>query len=96
LSNSDNLQHVIYPKVKKVFLETKDLKKIINCCWLIGRFGIIDDEIISKIIKNLNTSNYELKYYTYFALQHNSKENLRDFFENGFKRHKSFDSKNVL
>ncbi len=85
MSNSDNLQHIIYPKVKEAFLETKDIKKVINCCWLIGRFGILDREIINKITKNINTSNYELKYYTYFALQHNSKENLRDFFESGLK-----------
>lgn len=81
MSNSDNIQNIIYPKVRQIFLETKELKKIINCCWLIGRLGLMDNEVIHKITKNLNTSNYELKYYTYFALQHNSSENLRDFFQ---------------
>lgn len=81
LSNSENIQNITYPKVKEIFLETKDVKKMINCCWLIGRLGLIDDEVINKIFKNLSTSNYELKYYTYFALQHNSSENLRYFFE---------------
>lgn len=83
MSNSDNIQNIIYPKVKEVFLETKDVKKIINCCWLIGRLGLVDSEVMVKIIRNLNTSNYELKYYTYFALQHNCNENLRNFFEEG-------------
>ena len=87
LSNSDNIQNIIYPKIKDIFFETKDIKKIINCCWLIGRFGLLDNEVINKITKNLNTSNYELKYYTYFALQHNSNENLREFFEKSLSDH---------
>lgn len=80
-SNTENIQTTIYPKIKETFLRSKDTTELINCCWLIGRLNIIDEQIVQKISRNLNTSNYELKYYTYFALQNNTNEVLRPFFE---------------
>lgn len=79
--DSDNTQKIIYPKLKSIFLTTKKIKELINCSWLIGRLNLIDNEILKKISKNVNSSNYELKYYTFFALQHNSNDKIRFFFE---------------
>ncbi len=81
LSNVDNVENKIYPKIKEVFLKSNDCKTIINCCWLIGRLKLIDDEIYQKLILLINHNNYELKYYTFFALQNNASEMLRPVME---------------
>lgn len=80
-SDTDNTQKIIYPKLKEIFLTTKNPKELINCSWLFGRLNLIDEDILKKINKHINSSNYELRYYTYFALQHNSNEKIRPFFE---------------
>lgn len=82
LSNVENVEKVIYPKIKEIFISSKDIPTLISCCWLIGRFNLIDDEILPKLIKLIDHKNYELKYYTFFALQHNTTEALRPFLEN--------------
>lgn len=76
LSNTDNIEKEIYPKIKNIFLTTEDSSKIISCCWLIGRLKLIDEEIVEKLVKLINSENYETKYYTLFALQNNSPELL--------------------
>lgn len=81
LSNVENIERVVYPKIKKAFLETQDDAIIINCCWLIGRLKLIDKEIYEKLLKLISHNNYELKYYTFFALQNNATESLRPILE---------------
>ncbi len=81
LSNIDNIEKSIYPKIKEIFLKTNNCETIINCCWLIGRLKLIDDEIYKKLLLLINHNNYELKYYTFFALQNNATENLRPIME---------------
>jgi HEAT repeat protein len=77
LSSVDSIENKIYPKIKKTFLESNSNEVIINCCWLIGRLKLIDQEIYQKLIKLIGHNNYELKYYTFFALQNNPTELLR-------------------
>ncbi|MEK7525685.1 MAG: HEAT repeat domain-containing protein [Patescibacteria group bacterium] len=81
LSNVENIEQVIYPSIKKTFLEANDDATIINCCWLVGRLKLIDTEIYEKLLKLIVHSNYELKYYTFFALQYNATERLRPILE---------------
>lgn len=81
LSNVENIERIVYPKIKKAFLETQDDAVIVNCCWLIGRLKLIDKEIYEKLLKLISHKNYELKYYTFFALQNNATESLRSVLE---------------
>lgn len=81
LSNVDNIQKHIYPRIKEKFLNAKDDLSIINCCWLIGRLKLIDKEIYKKLLTLISHKNYELKYYTFFALQNNATEALRPILE---------------
>lgn len=77
LSNVENIEQVIYPRIKEIFLKTDDDQVTISCCWLIGRLKLIDNDIYSKLITLVSHSNYELKYYTFFALQNNAAESLK-------------------
>lgn len=81
LSNVENIQQIIYPHIKKIFFQSDDNVTIINCCWLIGRLKLIDTEIYEKLLTLTTHINYELKYYTFFALQHNPTRELRPVFE---------------
>jgi len=65
LCNVDNIEKIIYPKIKKIFLLSKNCEIIINCCWLIGRFKLIDKKIYQKLLSLIKHNNYELKYYTF-------------------------------
>lgn len=76
LSNTDNIEKEIYPRIKEIFLSTNNSSKIVSCCWLIGRLKLIDDDILKKLVKLINSNDYEIKYYTLFALQDNSPESL--------------------
>jgi hypothetical protein len=80
-SNVENIQNVIYPRVRDEFLHSDDHATVINCCWLIGRLKLIDNEIQKKLVSLMRDANYELKYYTFFALQHNATERLRPVLE---------------
>ncbi len=80
-SNIDNIKNVIYPRVRTEFLKGDDQATVINCCWLIGRLKLIDDEIFKKLISLMRHGNYDLKYHTFFALQHNATERLRPILE---------------
>lgn len=81
LGNIDNIEKIIFPKVKRKFLTSNDCSIIINCSWLIGRLKLIDNEIYQKLISLIKHENYELKYYTFFALQNNATEKLRPIME---------------
>lgn len=81
LSNVDNIERIIYPRIKKIFLRSNDIPTLISCCWLIGRLNLIDDTILPKLLKLTEHRNYELKYYTFFALQNNTNEVLLPIFE---------------
>ncbi|MCX6738843.1 MAG: helix-turn-helix domain-containing protein [Candidatus Parcubacteria bacterium] len=81
LCNVENIENKIYPKLKELFLETKDRSVLINCCWLIGRFSLFDEGIFEKLITLSRSEDYEIKYYTFFALQYNTSEKLRPFLE---------------
>ncbi len=81
ISNVENIEQVIYPRIKQIFLQTNDDTTVINCCWLIGRLKLIDPQIYSKLLSLIGHKNYELKYYTFFALQHNATESLRPILE---------------
>ena len=85
LCNVDNIEKIIYPKIKKIFLLSKNCEIIINCCWLIGRFKLIDKKIYQKLLSLIKHNNYELKYYTFFALQSNATEKLRSVMEESLK-----------
>ncbi len=85
LSNTDNIENKIYPKIKNVFLKTNSLAEIVGCCWLIGRLKLFDTAIFKKLISLIKHSNYELKYYTFFALQNNATEALRPVLEKSLR-----------
>ena len=85
-SNSDNIERIIYPRVRHDFLAATDTDTIINYCWLIGRLKLIDADIEAKLISLMRDDNYDLKYYTFFALQNNATERLRPFLEDAFKK----------
>lgn len=81
LSTVDNIEQVIYPRLRKIFLNSDDAAKIINCSWLIGRLNLMDDSMVPKLADLINHDNYELRYYTFFALQNNANETLRPLLE---------------
>lgn len=85
LSNVDNLENIIYPTVKRRLFETKNISELLNCCWLIGRLRFIDKDIIDYLVKLTKSKNYEIKYYTFFALQNNATGLLRPVMENAIK-----------
>jgi hypothetical protein len=65
-----NLRTEIYPFLKNTFLSSEDKLTLINCAWLLGRFKLLDKDIIDKIVKIINDNeDYELVYYTFFAIQ---------------------------
>lgn len=78
LSDVDNIQNEIYPFVKKIFLQTNNKTLLINCSWLLGRFRLMSDEILEKLIELTKSSDYEIKYYAYFAIQQNPSVGLED------------------
>jgi hypothetical protein len=81
LSNVDNIQNIIYPEIKKIFLNNNDYETLINCCWVIGRLNLVDKKIFEKLKKLVRHKNYELRYYTFFALQNSDIDLLRPFLE---------------
>ncbi len=81
LSNVDNTQNEIYPEIKNKFLDSNDNNILINCCWIIGRLNFVDKKIFEKLKKLVKHKNYELRYYTFFALQNSDTELLRPFLE---------------
>lgn len=81
LSSVDNIQNIIYPSIKKIFLSSSSCEILINCCWLIGRLDLVDEQIFDKLKKLVKHKNYELRYYTFFAMQNSEAELLRPFLE---------------
>lgn len=69
LSNNQNIKETIYPKIKEIFLYSNNQHKLISCAWLLGRFRLLDKELVSKM-KSIIEKNedYELVYYTFFAI----------------------------
>lgn len=80
-SNNKNIEKIIYPKIKRIFLTSHNTKELINCCWVIGRLRLIDKEIFEKMTKLIKNNNYELKYYTFFSLQENVINSFRPLME---------------
>ena len=71
-SNSRTIREIVYPKTKKVLLETKNKKSLLNCIWLVGRLKIIDEEIYQKLTKILKqTNDYETIHYILFSMNEN-------------------------
>jgi len=86
-SSNFTLRSEIYPNLKKLFLKVNDTATLINCSWLLGRFKLVDSEIIKKLILIINTNkNYELVYYTYFAIQELTNPALSSVFKNFLKK----------
>jgi len=85
LVNKSSLKEIIYPKLKSKFLNNKTtFLELINCVWLIGRLDLIDKEIYQKIKKIIKENkNYQLVYYTFFAIQ----ENISELFIEILKEH---------
>lgn len=81
LCNIDNIEKKIFPSIKDVFLTTDDVQTLNNCCWLIGRLKLIDQDIHQRLLELVKHSNYEIKYYTFFALEGNADELMRDTME---------------
>ncbi len=84
-SNVDNIEKEIYPLLKKRFLESEQIAETVNCCWLLGRLRLIDNDIYDHLLKLSGSENHEIKYYTFFALQNNANETLRPVFERALK-----------
>ena len=82
-SSNFTLRSKIYPKLKKTFIESDDTSTLINCSWLLGRFKLIDEEILNKLVSIINSNqDYELVYYTFFAIQELANPALSQLFEN--------------
>lgn len=82
-SNNKNVRETIYPSLKSKFLSEKQNEILINCVWLLGRFRLIDRDIIKKILEIFKDStNYELIYYTCFSIQEVSSTAFLDIFKN--------------
>ena len=81
-SSNFTLRSKIYPKLKKTFIESEHAPTLINCSWLLGRFKLIDEDILKKLVYIINTNqDYELVYYTYFAIQELANPALSEIFE---------------
>lgn len=76
---------LLYPKVKKAFMGSRSRQLTVNCCWLIGRLKLVDGDIVAKLQALTGESDYELRYYAFFALQNNATEDLRPFFEKALR-----------
>jgi hypothetical protein len=68
-SNSEIIQNIIFPKLKRYYLNTTNNSELINISWLLGRYKFIDKEISKKMIDliELNTE-YEVTYYTFNSI----------------------------
>ena len=72
LSTTDNAQKRLYPELRKKYLDTNpnETLSLINSAWLLARLHLIDDEILAKMIEQIErATDYELKYYLFSALQ---------------------------
>lgn len=80
-STKDNLRAKIYPFLKETFINSDDKVILINCAWLLGRFKLMNKDILERILRIINTSSdYELIYYTFFAIQETASPLLTDVF----------------
>jgi len=79
-SNKDTIKEKIYPALKIKFLNKKTkISELINCIWLIGRLNLIDTDIYNKVKEIIKQNrNYQLIYYTFFAIQENISELFLD------------------
>lgn len=81
-SSNFTLRSEIYPRLKDIYVNSNDTPTLINCSWLLGRFKLIDNEILEKLISTININkDYELVYYTYFAIQELANPALSGVFE---------------
>ena len=80
-SNNITIEERIYPKIKRILVTSKNTQELINCCWVIGRLRLIDNEIFDKMVQLIQNDNYELKYYTFFSLQENIMNSFRPLME---------------
>lgn len=86
-SSNFTLRSKIYPSLKKAFIENDDTPTLINCSWLLGRFKLIDEEILKKTVALINSNqDYELVYYTYFAIQELANPALSELFQSFCKK----------
>lgn len=80
-SNNKTIEKKIYPRIKRILFTSKKTQEIINCCWIIGRLRLIDNEIFDRMVQLIKNNNYELKYYTFFSLQENITNSFRPLME---------------
>ncbi len=87
LIHSDNktIEEKIYPRIKKILLNSKNTLELINCCWIIGRLRLIDNDIFDKMTLLIKHNNYELKYYIFFSLQENIINSFRPLMEKNLR-----------
>ena len=78
-STSDNTRKKIIPLITSRLELSQDATEIANCVWLIGRFKVLDRNILDTIEGILNkTKDYELIYYTFFAIHELANPHLND------------------
>ena len=90
-ANSSDIKDKIYPCLKERFNETDDQKELINIVWLLGRLRLYDENLLSRSIDILETTdNYETKFYILQAMI----DDPKPMYLNCFK--KLLDSDDVL
>ncbi len=77
LVTDEEALQAVYAKVRETFLGKPSQDALVNCCWLIGRLHLFDDQIAAKLISLMTSEVYSVKYYAFLALQNNATEGLR-------------------
>lgn len=81
VSSAENTERIILPEIKKQLMNSENIKIIINCCWFVGRFRFMDQEIFKKLQELLSDKNYELQYNCMLAISENASEKFLPLLE---------------
>lgn len=78
--DSNNLR-LLTRDIKRFFTGSMRAEKL-NAAWLVGRLRLEDPELIVYMKEQLESSDYEISYYTLLALRELTSEQFRGYFEN--------------
>ncbi|MBN1585467.1 HEAT repeat domain-containing protein [Candidatus Uhrbacteria bacterium] len=81
LCDDTNLEQVIYPKIREIFLKSEDVPTMVGVTWLIGRLRLIDDAVLRRFAELVRHDNYELVFYAYFGMKDCGDVRLRPLLE---------------
>lgn len=81
LSTPESVASLIHPRLRQVFLSTKEPFIAINCGWLLCRFGLFDDEIHARMAELANDQDFQVRYCTLWNMHHASNDAYRPLFE---------------